>query len=177
MARGKMAARNANRRADEVSAQIEQLNSTLAATREAHRVEVAELRAKLGQTQGALSREVKTLADKAVRDARQQAANEVAQARAEYLERVAQGFYAIDQAIRAVGRPVARLELLGHDGFIRIAEAFGVEVGPLLARAQELDGATPGRNLSRTTNRSGRWKLRAQGLDPAAASTRGQSWG
>lgn len=155
MARGKAAAQAANRRLGEALEQIATLEQRLAGQGDAHRAEVTELRAELQRAQGLTGRQIKKLADDQISAERDRANAAVRQARDAHLGHVVAGMALLES--------LPSVELAAtHEQWVELAEAFGVDLGPLLAgMTTKRDGKPQSRHLARTTNARARWKHRA----------------
>lgn len=165
MARGKAAAQAANRRLTEAIERIAILEAQLADKETAHRTETTTLRADLQRAQGVTNRQIKQLADQRITEERERA-NAIIQSAADtHLQQVIAGFVKLESI------PSVKIEATLEE-HVEIAEAFGVDAGPLMAGIDAAQGGTPGRNLARSTNKASRWKSRIlQGVDTGILTT------
>lgn len=154
MARGKAAAQAANRRLTEVQDRVTALERQLLEREVAYRAEVNGLRAALRRAEGAISREIRQLSDSHVAAERDRANAAVKAARDGHLEQVIAGFVLLESL------PSVTLEAT-MDQWGDIGEAFGVDVGPLMAGIETAQHGRPhSRHTARTSNSSARWKGR-----------------
>lgn len=149
MARGKAAAQAANRRLADALERIATLEQQLRDQVTAHKQEVTTLRADLQRAQGATARDVKRLADEQVRTACDDANAAIKDARDTHLNKVVAGIDRLD------GIPTVKLEM-SLEEWITVAEAFDVNVGPLMAAVN----GRHSREVRRTTNGVAREKAR-----------------
>ena len=158
MSRGKEAARNANRRTEEAQAEVAVLKERIATLTAEHAHELVKLRAERDRARGDLSREVHRLAADEVAAIRQEAAAETAAVRDAHFEQVAQGM------ARLEAKSGATLKLQGLNGWVEVAEAFGVDAGPMIDRIGVITGdVASNREVRRSTNRHVRRKNRLLG--------------
>ena len=147
--RGKAAAKNANRRAQEAQERIAELEARLRKEAEQHRRELREAREERDRARDRLTREVDDQSRAAVAEAFAAAARDVALAREECRSRIIAGFAVICRNLGAV--PVWRDIQSSQDQMAEIGEAFGVPVGELVAAVTDTN-----RRGRRMTNRGAR---------------------
>jgi hypothetical protein len=142
VARGKEAAQAANRRLVEAQERIAELEKQASEREAAYRSEVTELRTELQQARNRLVREVGVLAKQAISDAQAEASSQVAEARSQHTEQVIAGVELLNSE-----QPEG-IQLHGIDGYVRLARAFGVQVGDLM-------GDSANRRARRSSNKQG----------------------
>lgn len=152
MARGKAAAQAANRRLSDAQERIAALEQQLSECQTARRAERDELRVELERARGVTNRQVAQLAAEQIKIARDEANSAILEARAHHLAQVVAGL-AYLEAI-----PGVQLGTEDVGQWADIAEAFGVDAGPLLDGLMRAKGERPSRHLKRTSNATARWK-------------------
>lgn len=142
MARGKYAARAANREAAEAQQSAAHLSNLLATERIEHTRKIAELNGRIAQLQGRLDREVAALAEAEVRKVGDEYRAQLAAERAERHERSLE----VGRLLFAQGVKLSDLH-----AWARLAELLGLSIGELTEGA----GADTNRHSRRTsTNRA-----------------------
>lgn len=165
MARGKAAAQAANRRLADALARIATLEAQLADKEAAHRTETTTLRADLQRAQGVTNRQIKQLSDQRIAEERDRAHAVIQGAADTHLQQVIAGFVKLEEI------PSVKIEATIEE-HVAIAEAFGVDAGPLMAGIEVAQGRKPRRDLARSTNKASRWKSRIlQGVDNGTLTT------
>lgn len=142
MARGKAAAQAANRRLAEAEERCSALEQRLAEQTAAHRAETNGLRVEAEQARSALRQEVAHRTDDVVREAREEAAARVSDARQDAHDRIITG---IKWLCKALGDQIPR----DTDGF---AAAFGLQVSDVI-RAVDRDDGVFNRQIRRVSNK------------------------